>query len=166
MSESATHLDDGPIVVGIEPGLPSRIIETAERTAGSMGCEVIFAYVELNSALVELEYTEPRTRDSLDPAIDEEMSAVASTIKGMLGSALAESRVQWSFRVLAGDPASALSRLAADVHSRMLVVGTRRHGGLHRVEEFFTGSLAKALAMGQDRPVLLVPLNRETPPAE
>ncbi|KRC58582.1 hypothetical protein ASE14_18650 [Agromyces sp. Root81] len=166
MSESATHLEDGPIVVGIKPGLPSRLIETAERTAGSMDCAVIFAYVELNSALVELEYTEPRTRDSLDPEIDEEMSAVAAAISDMLTAALAESRVQWSFRVLAGDPASALSRLAADVGSRMLIVGTRRHGALHRVEEFFTGSLAKALAMGQDRPVLLVPMIQEAPPPE
>lgn len=160
MSESDTHLDDGPIVVGIEPGLPSRIIETAERTARAFGCEVVFAYVELNSALVELEYTEPRTHDSLEPEIDEEMTGVASALSDRLAAALAETDVDWSFRVLAGDPASALSRLAADLDSRMLIVGTRRRGGLHRVEEFFAGSVAKALAMGQERPVLLVPLNR------
>ncbi|MBM7831246.1 nucleotide-binding universal stress UspA family protein [Agromyces cerinus] len=161
MSESATHLEDGPIVVGIKPGLPSRLIQTAERTARSFDCEVIFAYVELNSALVELDSTEPRTRESLDPEMDEEMAGVAAGVSDMLSAALAETDIRWSFRVLAGDPASALSRLAADVDSRMLIVGTRRHGTLHRVEEFFTGSLAKALAMGQDRPVLLVPINRD-----
>ncbi|MFB9310539.1 nucleotide-binding universal stress UspA family protein [Agromyces hippuratus] len=161
MSESATHLEDGPIVVGIKPGLPSRIIETAERTAGSMGCEVIFAYVELNSALVELDPTEPRLNESLDPEIDDEMAGVSAALSDMLTAALAGTRVQWSFRVLAGDPASALSRLAADVGSRMLVVGTRRHGPIHRVEAFFAGSVAKSLAMGQSRPVLLVPLNRD-----
>lgn len=160
MSESATHLDDGPIVVGVKPGLPTRIIETAVHTAASFGCGVVFAYVELNSALVELDSTEPRTRESLDPEIDDEMAGVAAEVSDMLDAALADTDVSWSFRVLAGDPASALSRLAADLHSRMLVVGTRRHGGLHRVEEFFAGSVAKSLAMGQDRPVLLVPLNR------
>ncbi|RXZ46606.1 universal stress protein [Agromyces fucosus] len=160
MSESETHLDDGPIVVGVKPGIPLRIIETAERTAASFGCEVVFAYVELNSALVELDDTELRTRESLDPKMDDEMAGVAAEVGDMLEGALAGSEVSWSFRVLAGDPASALSRLAADLSSRMLVVGTRRHGGLHRVEEFFAGSVAKSLAMGQDRPVLLVPLSR------
>ena len=160
MSDSAEHLDDGPIVVGVKPGLPSRLVDIAEHTARSFGCEAVFAYVELNSALVELEYTEPRTRDSLDPEIDEEMAGVAREVSDMLTEMLAGTDVTWSFRVLAGDPASALSRLAADLNSRMIVVGTRRHGGLHRVEEFFAGSLGKALATGQDRPVLLVPLNR------
>lgn len=88
------------------------------------------------------------------------MARVAVALGDMLTAALADTRITWSFRVLAGDPASALSRLAAEVDSRMLVVGTRRHGALHRVEEFFAGSVAKSLAMGQDRPVLLVPLSR------
>jgi nucleotide-binding universal stress UspA family protein len=41
----------------------------------------------------------------------------------------------------------------------MFVVGTRRHGAMRRLEEFVSGSIAKELAMGQERPVLLVPMS-------
>ncbi len=145
--------------MGIEPGLPPTIVAAAEQLALAFDCEVLFAYVQLNSAIVELDSAGTRTAASLNPEIDSEMSGVAAELAGYLKSALDGSRARWAFHVLAGDPASALSRLAATTGARMFVVGTRRHGAMRRLEEFVSGSIAKELAMGQERPVLLVPMS-------
>ena len=159
MADASAFLRDGPIIVGIEPGLPPSIVAAAEQLALAFDCEAIFAYVQLNSALVELDSAGTRTAASLNPEVDTEMAGVAGELSGHLKSTLDGSAVRWAFHVLAGDPASALSRLAATTGARMFVVGTRRHGAMRRLEEFVSGSIAKELAMGQERPVLLVPMS-------
>ncbi|HEY9425410.1 MAG TPA: universal stress protein [Microterricola sp.] len=159
MTDSSGLLSGGPIVVGIEPGLPPSIVAAAEQLGLAFDCEVLFAYVELNSALVELDSARTRTASSLKPEMDEEMTGIAAELAGYLKSTLDGSGARWAFHVLAGDPASALSRLAATTDARMFVVGTRRHGAMRRLEEFVSGSIAKELAMGQERPVLLVPMS-------
>lgn len=159
MADASGFLSDGPIIVGIEPGLPPSIVTVAEGLALAFDCEALFAYVQLNSALVELDSAGTRTAASLNPEVDAEMTGVAGELSGDLKSTLDGSAVRWAFHVLAGDPASALSRLAATTGARMFVVGTRRHGAMRRLEEFVSGSIAKELAMGQERPVLLVPMS-------
>lgn len=155
-------LGSGPILVGFKPDLHPAIIGAAVGLARAFDCEAIFVYVELNSALVELEPTTQRYADSLAPDVDEEMGAVALGLRDTLAAAVHGAGVNWSLRVLAGDPASALSRLGAELGARMFVVGTRRPGPLHHLEEILGGSVGKALAMGQTRPVVLVPMGQNS----
>ena len=104
--------DDRPILVGVEPGLPTAVISVAEELATGLGCEVVFAYVELNSALIELDPEGVRATESLDPEVDDEMASIVRELGLTLAAALRDSLVPWSLRTLGGDPASALSRLA------------------------------------------------------
>ena len=55
------------------------------------------------------------------------------------------------------------ARLAVEVDARVIVVGSRHPGIIHRVEELFSKSVAASLITGQTRPVLVVPAGRAAP---
>ncbi|MET0725256.1 MAG: universal stress protein [Leifsonia sp.] len=148
----------GSIVVGIKPGLPHRLSDVAAQTALDLGCALIFAHVEVTSVLMEWDPAEVRDAESLAPPVDEDMAALARWLEESVKEALADSVVPWSMRILGGDPATALARLADDVEARMIVVGSRRPGAMHRVEEIMGGSVAGKLVTHQERPVLVVPM--------
>ena len=82
MTDSSGLLSGGPIVVGLEPGLPPSIVAAAEQLGLAFDCEVLFAYVELNSAIVELDSARTRTASSLKPEMDEEMTGIAAELAG------------------------------------------------------------------------------------
>jgi nucleotide-binding universal stress UspA family protein len=65
--------------------------------------------------------------------------------------------VEWTLRMLAGDPARALARLAAETNAPMIVVGTSERGFSHRLSEALNGSVGAWLSHHQSRPVLVVP---------
>lgn len=155
------RIDVGPLVVGFKPELNPAIIDAARFLAMSFHCDVIFVYVQQNVGVYAADplgtwYVEPAVAE-----IDEDTNAIALELADTLAAALDSAGVGWSLRVLIGDPSSALSRFGEEVGARMFVVGTRRPGAVHRLEEMLAGSVAKALAMGQSRPVLLVPMARK-----
>ncbi|GAB3577998.1 hypothetical protein GCM10027406_13480 [Leifsonia lichenia] len=68
----------------------------------------------------------------------------------------------WVLRMLAGDPAKALARVADEVDAALIVVGTHQAGFGHAVEEWLSGSVAVQLTRAQQRSVLVVPIGHET----
>ena len=65
--------------------------------------------------------------------------------------------MDWTLRTLAGDPARALARLAAETNAPMIIVGTSERGLSHRLSEALNGSVGAWLSHHQSRPVLVVP---------
>ena len=64
------------------------------------------------------------------------------------------------FRELAGGIGHAMARLAEVLDAEMIVVGSRRGGGMRTsMHEFFGGSVAVHLAHRQPRPLVVIPLS-------
>ena len=147
----------GLLVVGLEPRRNFGVVDQAARLARESGRHIVFAYVELNSALIEQENSGLRLRMSLDPPVDDEMASITSELRTRLGDSEALAGVTWTLRVLGGDPAQALDRLAQRVDASLIVVGGPRRGVAHRAESLLTGSVSGWLARNQKRPVLVVP---------
>ncbi|WP_181578539.1 universal stress protein [Arthrobacter sp. AQ5-05] len=152
----------GPIVVGVLPKQPRRVVLEARTLAEELGAPLVFAYVEINSYLVEWELKEDIRGNSLHPKeIDEDMTEDARDILRILDSAMAGSKISWSFRVLAGDPGKALARLGSELHARMIVVGTRHQGVGARLSELLNGTTAHRVIAHQTLPVVVVPVHHE-----
>lgn len=119
----------GPIVAGVLPSQPRRVVLEARTLAEALGAPLVFAYVEINSNLVEWELKDDIRGNSLHPReIDDDMVEDVRDILRILDSAMAVTKIPWSVRVLAGDPGKALARLGNELHARMIVVGTRHQG--------------------------------------
>ena len=78
-------------------------------------------------------------------------------LRSIVGAACDGLGVAWTLRTLAGDPARALGRLAAEAGAAMIVVGTPERGLGHRLSEALNGSVAAWLSHHQSRPILIVP---------
>lgn len=70
--------------------------------------------------------------------------------------------IRWSFQTLSGDPARALGQFAESADVSVIVVGTRERGLGIRLEQLLVGSVAVELTHRQHRPVLIVPLPRQS----
>ncbi|MFF5793895.1 universal stress protein [Paeniglutamicibacter sp. NPDC012692] len=163
MSKEPPHVGGaGPIVAGAMLKQPRRVALEARALAESLGSALVFAYVEPNSYMVEWELKEDIRGNSLNPKdIDEDMSADAADIMRILDSCMAGSKVEWSLKVLTGEPGKALSRLADELHARMIVVGTRHKGFGAHLSELFNGSTASHVIAHQSLPVVVVPVHHE-----
>lgn len=148
-----------PVVVGVSPGQPDVVVREAARFAGRSGGELVCAHVTAGrfvvaerpdgsvvSASIDPDYDDEREQD-LEPALVEHLAAV-----------LDPTGVRWSTRLLAGDTADALGRLADTLDAAMIVVGAHRHGLARGVQELFNRSVAVHLAHRQARPVVVVPV--------
>jgi nucleotide-binding universal stress UspA family protein len=136
-----------PIVVGVLPKQHPEVLQTARDFAISMGAPMVCAYVDEASYLVEW-----------DPAKDDaDIQAVRSELSELVGAENEGLPVEWTLRLLTGDPARALGRLAHDVQASMIVVGTPERGLGHRLSEVLNGSVGSWLSHHQSRPVLIVP---------
>ena len=154
----------GPIVVGVLPKQPRRVVLEARELAEALGTPLVFAYVEINSYLVESELKEDIHGNSLHPkVIDEDMTEDARDILRILDSAMAGTKIDWSLRVLAGDPGKALARLGSDLHARLIVVGTRHKGVGARMSELLNGTTAHHVIAHQQLPVVVVPVHHDAP---
>jgi nucleotide-binding universal stress UspA family protein len=160
MSAPRSALETGPIIVGFKPEVHPVLIDVARNAALAFDCEVIFTYVEMNNAMVELETASLEYVDALPSEDNDDLAAMTKRLAETLTLALNGSAARWSLRVVAGDPATALSRLGAELGARLYIVGTRGPGPLNRLEEILTGAVGRTLAMGQDRPVMIVPMGR------
>nr|WP_254106700.1 universal stress protein [Arthrobacter sp. 68b] len=72
--------------------------------------------------------------------------------------------IRWTFRTVSGDPARARGQFAESADASVIVVGTRELGLGTRLEQLLVGSVAVGLTHRQHRPVLVVPLPRQTIP--
>jgi nucleotide-binding universal stress UspA family protein len=147
-----------PLLVGVLPGQHPEVLRAATDLAATMGVPLLCAYVDEASYLVEWDPARSAHRLSLHPDKDAaEVQAVSEELRSVVGTACAGKNVEWGLRVLAGDPARALGRVAAEADASMIIVGTPERGLGHRISEALNGSVAAWLSHHQDRPVLVVP---------
>ncbi|WP_426997637.1 universal stress protein [Pseudarthrobacter sp. N5] len=154
------HRLTGPVVAGVVPGQPPAVTRHAADLAFSLGVDLVCAYVDVTTYLVD-EDPDGRVESlPIDPdVIDDDAENIAGGIHSRLASELEPYGIAWSFVTLAGDPSRALARLAETVNAAVIVVGTRERGIGKRLEELLTGSVAVHLTHRQHRPVLVIPLN-------
>lgn len=150
---------DGPIVLGVGWDCSEHLVRTAAALAAALERHLVCAFVDPASYLTEWEPEGQRTALSLDPAINDEADFPAILLQRNLETLLGKPGHMWSFRVLNGDVARALSRLADNAGASFLVVGADRTGSLAWLDRALEGSVSASLARSQSRPVLIVPNN-------
>jgi nucleotide-binding universal stress UspA family protein len=152
-----------PLLVGIAPKQHPEVLQIAALLAARLQRPLLCAYVDEASYLVEWDPARSAHRLSLHPDVDDEdIRAVTSDLRAAIEATIATvpaeaGRAEWTFRTLAGDPARALARLAAESDAPMIIVGTSERGFAHRLTEALNGSVGAWLAHHQSRPVLVVP---------
>lgn len=145
------------IVVGVKPGQDQRVWRRAGELAAVMSSGILCAYVDPASYLIEWTSGQSPGPLSLDPHSNTEIAEETAGLRAALARALEPFDVRWSLRIIAGDPAMALGRLAASCGASLLIVGSRRDRALARIEERISGSVALRLLSIQRRPVLAIP---------
>jgi nucleotide-binding universal stress UspA family protein len=143
------------------PDQHPEVLRTATQLAARLSAPLLCAYVDEASYLVEWDPTRSAHRLSLHPEKDDDdVRSVTLEIRAVIEDAVGASgdpSIDWTLRTLAGDPARALARLAAEINAPMIVVGTSEKGLAHRISEALNGSVAAWLSHHQSRPVLVVP---------
>lgn len=146
------------LVVGVVRPQSDTVVREAARLAERFGAELVFATVDTARYTVIENVDGSVSSLPVDPDLPETDEAVFDPqLKAHLRELLTDSPISWSVRVLAGDPAHALGRLADKVDAEAIVVGTRERGLRAGLAEFFTGSVAVHLAHRQRRPVIVIP---------
>lgn len=160
----AERTPHAPLVVGVLPGQPPEVLETAVTLAGVLAAPLLCAFVDEASYLVEWDPARSAHRLSLHPEADnEEIRKQTERLRSDIATVCEGPGVEWSLRTLTGDPARALGRLAADAGAAMIVVGTPEPGLGHRITAALNGSVAAWLSHHQDRPILIVPTRTPGP---
>jgi nucleotide-binding universal stress UspA family protein len=148
-----------PLVLGVLPGQHPHVLKTALDLALSLAAPLVCAYVDEASYLVEWDPAKETHRMSLHPGkADADVAAVRNELRSQINDAIDVGGVDWTLRLLAGDPARAIGRLADDIQASMIILGCPGSGLGHRISEALSGSVATWLIRHQNRPVLLVPL--------
>lgn len=149
----------GPLVVGVLPGQSPEVLEAAAALAEKLVAPLLCAYVDEASYLVEWDPARSAHRLSLHPDTDNaEIKAVTQELRSLIAAACDGTGVGWTLRTLAGDPARALGRLAAESGAGMIIVGTPEPGLGHRITAALNGSVAAWLSHHQEHPILIVPV--------
>ncbi|WP_310166592.1 universal stress protein [Arthrobacter sp. BE255] len=150
-----------PLLVGVMPDQHPEVLRTATQLAARLSAPMLCAYVDEASYLVEWDPARSAHRLSLHPEKDDEdVRAVTMGIRAVIEDAVGtagDPAISWTLRTLAGDPARALARLAAETNAPMIIVGTSERGLAHRLSEALNGSVGAWLSHHQSRPVLVVP---------
>ena len=150
-----------PLLVGVMPDQHPEVLRTATQLAARLSAPMLCAYVDEASYLVEWDPARSAHRLSLHPEKDDaDVRAVTMEIRAVIEDAVGtvgDPPISWTLRTLAGDPARALARLAAETNTPMIIVGTSERGLAHRLSEALNGSVAAWLSHHQSRPVLVVP---------
>lgn len=151
------------IVVGVVPGQPATVVETAAMFARQLGAELICASVDPSRTTIEERPDGSVVTIPIDPDLPfEEVQVFDAKLRTQISQILDTHHIKWSVRALAGGPAQALARLADSVDALMIIVGTREAGLRGSFHEFFNGSVAVQLAHRQHRPLLVIPLKPVT----
>jgi nucleotide-binding universal stress UspA family protein len=152
----------GAVLVGVVPGISSRVVKEAGRYAKLMGAPLVVVHVDVTRFVTYEDpdgYVHSAPIDINVTAGESDLAVVEAEAAGILDGR----GVDWSVRQLVGDPAMAMKHLADQVDARLLVVGTRKRGLGESIREFFTGSVAARLAHRQQRPILVIPLGEPVP---
>ena len=148
---------EGPLLLGVGWDFSERLVRTAADLADALGQHLVCAFVDPASYLTEWEPDGTRTAHSLDPVINDEAAFPSGELLDGLESILGEPGEAWSFRVLNGDVAKSLKRLAESTGSSLLIVGADRPGALAWVDRLLEGSVWGSLTSGGRLPVMVVP---------
>jgi nucleotide-binding universal stress UspA family protein len=146
----------GPIVVGVASDFSEQLVLAAANLVAGLGLYLVCAFVDPASYLTEWEPGGSRTAASLDPAANEETDFPSGQLRQRLEAVLGSPGADWSFRVLNGDVAPALERLAKSAGASLIIVGGRRPGIRAVMDRFLEGSVSAVLVRSQWRPVLIV----------
>jgi nucleotide-binding universal stress UspA family protein len=155
----------GAVLVGVVPGLPTRVVKEAGRYAKLLNAPLVVVHVDVTRFVT---YEDPDGYVHSAP-VDINVTAGESDLSIVQAEAakILEGReLDWSVKQLVGDPAMAMKHLADQLDARLLVVGTRKRGIGESIREFFTGSVAARLAHRQQRPILVIPLGEPVPDDE
>jgi nucleotide-binding universal stress UspA family protein len=162
--------DRGPVVVGVHRGQARAVLEEAARLATELGRPLLCGYVAEDSYLTEWDRPDDVAEESLHPTeVGAGEGDAVLDLSAAITAALEETGQpppRWTLRLLAGDPAKALGRVAAEVDARLIVVGTHRRGFSNTLENWLAGSVGARLTHDQRRPVVVVPVtakDRATP---
>ncbi|MBA8792913.1 nucleotide-binding universal stress UspA family protein [Friedmanniella endophytica] len=159
-SSGASEQRRRTVLVGVTPDPSEAVLHAAARLATDLGAGLVCGCADVSEYVADLDPDGTPRVEPLDPDLveDEERSSrLAADLRHRVRTVLHQFSGDLRVQLLAGDPASALNRLAHDVDADYLVVGAR-HGGLRAaMSEFFGGSIAVQLVHRQTRPVLVVP---------
>lgn len=148
------------------PNQHPEVLLAAGALAVKLAAPLVCAYVDEASYLVEWDPARSAHRLSLHPdKDDDDIRSVTNGLKrtieeALQNAAVGSASVDWTLRTLAGDPARALARLAAESNAPMIIVGTSERGLAHRISEALNGSVGAWLSHHQSRPVLVVPYRK------
>lgn len=161
MSEQAgkTSFSGSPVVVGVMPDQDPSVWTKALDLAQSLNAPLIAAFVDPASYLIEWTPGSDVLPISLNPVVEpeDETSLAAEELKETLTAGAVNHTTQWTLRIVGGDPALAIGRLAAAVGASTIVVGARRPGFIAKVDELVSGSMLHRLLVTQTVPVLGIP---------
>ncbi|MGO4300182.1 universal stress protein [Leifsonia sp. RAF41] len=152
----------GPVIVGLHRGQSQAVLLEAAQLAAELGRPLLCAYVSEDSYLTEWDKPDTVAGESLHPSEvgageRDAVLALTAAIDAALND-IDTPPESWSLRLLAGDPAKALGRLAGETDARLIVVGTHRRGFSNTVENWLAGSVSARLTHDQWRPVVVVPV--------
>ena len=149
-----------PVIVGVDHNQPDAVVLSAVDVARRFGTELVCATVDRGRYTVQEREDGSVSSLPIDPDLpDLAVEEFPEELERHLAELLGGRGVPWSTRMLAGDPAHALGRLADRLDAAMIVVGTREAGLRGSIQQLLTGSVAAHLAHRQHRPVLVIPLD-------
>lgn len=148
---------DGPLVLGVPWDFDERLVRAAAGLAVIMDAHLICGFVDPASYLTEWEPEGSQPGTSLDPVPNVDAEFPAGQILAALTGVLGPPGGAWTFRVLNGEVAQALGRLAEATDAAALIVGGQRPGRVARMGRLLEGSVSVSLTRLQARPVLIVP---------
>lgn len=160
------------VVVGVYPGQSDGVVLQAAIFAARFDAELVCAWVDPGrhpradhaddpsappaamAGIDPLSYAPVPAGHLSTPAAEPFNPYLTAHLERILGG----HEIEWSTRLLSGDPAQALGQLAESLHATMIVLGTRDGTVRGSLQEFFGGSIAMNLAHHQRRPVVVVPV--------
>ena len=149
-----------PVIVGVVPGQPARVVQQAAIFASRFGTELVCAYVNPARYPVEEAADGSVETASIDPDFADDETVFDESLSDSLQATLSQTAVPWRTLSLAGDVAGALGHLADTLDAAMIVVGAHDHAFGGSLREFFNRSVGAQLAHRQPRPVVVVPTSQ------
>ena len=152
------------IVVGAHTRTADTVLSTAARFAARLSAQLVVVQVDDSRVPDDPDDASGRGATApLDPdAYDDDAAADRSALEATAARLRTEVQITVDVRVLAGDPARALARVAADTRAVMIVVGSS-NGLAAGLKAALHGSTASFLMHHQPVPVLVVPVSKARP---
>lgn len=151
------------IVVGAHTRTADTVFSTAARFAARLSAQLVV--VQVDDSRVPADPGDASGRGAtvpLDPDEYDDVAADRSALEATAARLRTAAQITVDVRVIAGDPAKALARVAADTHAVMIVVGSS-NGLAAGLKAALHGSTASFLMHHQPVPVLVVPVSKARP---